>query len=273
MGIADDFTRLGLSYCHHRDILLRSQDEISVHQLRLSVKKMRALFDLMESIAPERFSTSAHLGEIRQVFRYSSALRDLQVQKGIFHDIGKLKQKKYTSLISFLDQLEKQQFTQLRKKLRKTGDQVFTMLSDYIAVTFDSRYDEAEIRQIFKWRATGLLRDAAGIFDTGYEAKALHEIRRKVKQAYFLMKFRAIKNIRTKDMQLGSAALHRLEERLGSWNDTEVSLDYFKTFRKGSGREVKESAIYRDLHRELKERNTHLYLASLFLVSKTLFRK
>ncbi len=273
MGIAEDFNRLGLSYCHHRNILLRSQDEISVHQLRLSVKKMRTLFDLLEAVDPVHFSTSVHLRKIRQVFRYSSALRDLQVQKEKFHGMAKSSGRKISGLMSYLDQLEKREFMLLRKKLLKTGDQVFALLGNYIASSFDDRYDEADILKIFKWRAAGLLEDSLEIFDTAYEEAALHEIRRKVKQAYFLMKFRAIRSVRTNERQVGSAALHRLEETLGKWNDTVVSLRYFKAFRKANGKEVTASASYRELHRELKESNMHLYLASLYLLKETLCRK
>lgn len=57
----------------------KGHEEEAIHQLRVSLKKINAVFQLVAFVAPQSFKAKLAFGPLKEIFKLSGAVRDLQI--------------------------------------------------------------------------------------------------------------------------------------------------------------------------------------------------
>jgi len=85
-SIIDSFKILAGSFCFNSELVKRNYDVEGVHQLRVSVKKMRALVRMTKELYPEKPEQKISLRYLRKVFKSAALLRDIHIIKPLLNE-------------------------------------------------------------------------------------------------------------------------------------------------------------------------------------------
>jgi CHAD domain-containing protein len=128
MGI-DHLTRhlhelLSMAESHYLKIRSGHEEE-AIHQLRVSLKKVNAVFKLMAYVAPQSFKAKVAFGSLKEIYDLSGAVRDLQIAH---HVLGQY-QNAYNQQIqeSFNDEMAQAIGQLLEWKKRKPSGELFVL--------------------------------------------------------------------------------------------------------------------------------------------------
>lgn len=63
----------------------KGHEEDAIHQLRVSLKKINAVFQLVAFVAPQSFKAKLAFGPLKEIFKLSGAVRDLQIAHQVLY--------------------------------------------------------------------------------------------------------------------------------------------------------------------------------------------
>ena len=78
-----------------------------VHDMRLSMKKIKAFLLFIETIEPDSICAKTLLVNFKKLFKKAGAIRDIQMQKVIAIDFEKELNQNFTEYINYLNKKEK----------------------------------------------------------------------------------------------------------------------------------------------------------------------
>ena len=206
-----------------------SLNDKDIHQLRLSVKQMRAIFKLAGFFKewPHRFKTD--LADVYEVFEIAGRLREIQVNRkllGTREDLDFLSYK-----MTLIDQ-EAQSKRELLELLANFSPNRHLQITDYFTAIIETiaedkllqetdRFIRQKERQIAVLRATS----------TGFEN--YHRIRKYLKQIGIVLNYAAQKPEFSRSPEYRSE-FNKLEATIGTWHDTEVLKNSLMSFSKST---------------------------------------
>ncbi|MCX6235574.1 MAG: CHAD domain-containing protein [Bacteroidetes bacterium] len=206
---------------------IHSQD--AIHDIRVSLKKIRTLFMLFEFIAPEKFNSKIYFRSLRRLFRQVSVIRDLQVQQNLIKEMADISDGDCAGFIDFLADLE----TRERKKLEQwlTGFVLPDMNAYQAAVdTFSEEMDEG----LFNEKLTAFINEKLMIIkskSTGIpDDETLHDIRRLLKEARFMIDLKCAGNTDKLQVPELHKAIKAAEEILGKWHDMTIGAIFMRDY-------------------------------------------
>ncbi len=215
----------------HLIVVVDSQEENAVHQLRIHIKKLYALIKLLDQTEPES-NIKKMFRPARSLFKLAGEIREIHLDLKKLKDLEKEHSDQKTAL---LEQLQKKS-DQLSKKRTKWKDKINTLLT--LFKKYDYRLNTALLHDHFR----KLLVMASNFMHQG----SFHEARKQIKSVLYLKDL--LPEEKQDFMGIDFAFLEKLQEIMGYWNDLLNS-----SLRKDGNKEnqfLQES--FEKLNRELK---------------------
>jgi CHAD domain-containing protein len=210
-------------------------DADDLHRLRVSIKRIRTIYRLLEEFSDGRFDGQKHYSFFRKIFNQAGKVRELQVNrllilengnssgklKFYLHALDKKKEKYSSSFIRNLKQINtpelKRDVKKIKKRCKKIGNDYF--LSKALELI------NSEIKTIKQLQ------------DISTQNANIHKIRKHLKILYSLVKLsHSIKPI--PELKKLKLTVKETEESLGLWHDRIILLSSLKKFKQDNRRQA-----------------------------------
>jgi CHAD domain-containing protein len=202
----------------------------SVHEMRLCMKRLRALFLFFEALEPDVISTKVMLSNFRKLFKLAGHIRDIQIQKKLALHLEKEMDASYSEYIHYLNKNEKKAIRAFEKKMHGyEPEKDFAMLRNIISETIGTYpSDNISLRgqKIISDKFSLVKKMTRGKLNTAQ----LHSVRTKLKQIAYLLKIWKGHDNVTQVIPVERVHLQFVEIKLGQWHDYVVAQTYIKNF-------------------------------------------
>jgi len=213
----------------HFLITRQSNDEEAIHKMRLAIKRIRTIHKLKRHLHFQTILTEEFYLVLKHVFAASGKLRDIQVHQGLLSKYADKLNFTFSGLTDFFIQNEKSTIDSLNQAISGiTFEPDNQLQTDSVAKELqpENCNIEAEIIDYIKFKISFIQKLLFGHNDE----ENVHEIRKQVKQLYYVLQF--IKDYCERsclaDYDLG--AIDDLGNNLGSWHDRVVLKDQILKF-------------------------------------------
>ena len=205
-------------------------DDDAIHDIRVSIKKIRTLLLLLDYIYPGEWDIGEHYRPFKKIFKHLGFIRDLQVQQKL---ATYLRQKCSGNLLGYQEYLKEHE--------KATRFNVNTWLRMYSMP--DWRTLEEDIRDCYHRTGKNMIIqkandyiehkiDQAKKISHQKDRITIHLIRRLLKEARYMMDMiGSVFKDRT-DYKLIQNKIRPIENYLGEWHDRMVALDYIFQYEK-----------------------------------------
>lgn len=198
---------------------INTDDEEAIHDLRVSIKKIRALFlFLKEAGLADIKSDYKYLGKLKDVFRKAGKLREFHIHKKLLEEYRQRTGENFPALAEHIEKREKEAKQAWHdfmpglklRKLYKTADQLHKAIDGIPAKKLNSRlYDFVKSR---------VDECHSFMFEPHYE-EHLHQIRKYLKHIRFIIG-QKIGNIHEQfESEIDFRDTKKVEDMLGEWHD------------------------------------------------------
>jgi len=242
------------------NLVISDFDEDAIHDMRVAIKRIRAVFHLTERLFPREFDALEEEGEMRRLFRLSGRMRDAQVQQQLLSANALNLGSTFGEFLTYLHNIENKAIKNFKKFLKDYDAEHDLKQKHEKVADLISRAGPEQVRLQIVQFVDELFKAASKMHSDYEHDENLHEIRRKLKQCNFLL---SVFNQSDPDLPQLKTTLKKLDkvnELLGNWHDQLVAmemLDRFMTkFRK---KEEAGESRYLLLRNNLAENRYILY--------------
>ncbi len=225
-------------YLHqHRNIvnylelcLIHPEAEL-VHELRLSIKKLRAFHKLAEYLSVNEIGEHIHIKHrVRQLYKVAGQLRDTQVQIELLarfeHQIGI----EYLEFDMWLKTREKKQIQRFGKKPQQVVPQATALsthqkIGDLLALT-----DDETILSSAADVLSGMCSAARDLSAGNMNEQNLHRVRTITKQMRYIINIMAHSYHDFKFDEISMDSLREIEASAGNWHDNLVRVQLLEKY-------------------------------------------
>lgn len=257
---------------------VNTNDEDAIHDLRVSIKKLRALFlFLKEAGFADVKSDYKYLRKLKDVFKKAGKFREFQIHKNLLNDYQERLGQEFYTFAQYLDEQEKQAQNDFHefmpgikfRKLYHTADQLHKKIDGIPSKKLNSKlYDFVKTR----------VDECHGfMFEPHYE-NHLHQIRKYLKHIRFIIG-QKIGNIHKMfESEIDFKDTKKVEDILGEWHDRDEFRKILEAFYgeldETQQKEISETyqqfknEVDKDIHDDVKKLRPEL--VHLFSLMKTL---
>jgi CHAD domain-containing protein len=223
-----------------------------IHQLRVIIKKLKAVFTLLEHLDP-RFDSKRHIDRMKPLFAAAGKVRDLDIAISV---LGSIAPK------SIHDELHAVQEQKVHDLLELVKDEKFDILlpTDEVAsVCATGRNEGKHIRTFLSLVGQQMSNDLS----QGLKKNQLHDTRNRLKEFFYIAEM--VHDIRVNEKPLSQLLpeIEMIQHQLGKWHDLVIAISRVK---KLSG---SKQAHRKKLVRSLKEREKKKRAAVMKRISKS----
>lgn len=217
---------------HYLALCFEDPEPEMVHQLRVSIKRLRAVLHFTgEVTGNEEISAKKQGKSLRKLFKAAGILRDIQVQLKLIPEYESDLNFKFRLYLSYLKKLEKQSvknfnaFIEEAKPIHK-----LTSRRELIEKSLALLSPE-EIRSRAEALIGARCSNIQQMLGTRPDDKKLHEMRTIIKQMRYILSVMRKSSPEDSEAKVSLANLSELEELLGKWHDVVVGIGFLKDFR------------------------------------------
>ena len=90
-------------------VVLAEFEVEAIHKMRTSTKRLRALLQLIEYLADDKFRAKKQLKKIRQLFKYAGKIREIQIEMvtlSVYSEKLKIKFPEYAEYLKYREKKE-----------------------------------------------------------------------------------------------------------------------------------------------------------------------
>lgn len=209
-----------------------SLEEEALHNMRLSVKRLRVFFAFFAPLEEKTLRSAEFLKEASRVFRHAGRLRDLQVQQGLVRrqelELG-LPFPEYHAHLQAGMSLHQ---TRLLKQMSK--DKLIPRLTrKSIVEAALAKHTEASLLQSYREHMRITYDQFSAHYASWEKSRAaddLHRARRYLKQVMYLMNMATLSRARIRQRIFTTISLKRIEQAIGKWHDLDVGVVQLQSF-------------------------------------------
>ena len=225
-------------YLHqHRNIenyleLCLNHPEIElVHELRLSIKKLRAFHKLAEHLNLNEIDEHIHIKRrVRKLYEVAGQLRDTQVQIHLLSTFEEQTCVVYPEFSKWLHKRELKQVSRFSKKPQQvvphaTAQSTHQKIGDILALADDETILSGAGKVL-----TGLFVNASELCEASMNNRALHRIRTITKRMKYIFNIMAHSYPDFKFSQVSIESLRAIEAAAGHWHDNLVRIELLERF-------------------------------------------
>jgi CHAD domain-containing protein len=184
----------------------------SLHNLRLDIKKLDALNELLDSTG--KMHAVLYSKPLRKFFRHMGRVRSAEINLDIFHEfqyINSELERKLQDLIHREYEILFNNRKELRHELRRLKSR------------FERSIDEVKNRELFSY-CNNLLQELSQFSAMALDTDRLHESRKKIKNLIYTRKL--IPRLLLERMPINELYLDQLQESIGRWHDIAVAMQF-----------------------------------------------
>jgi CHAD domain-containing protein len=225
-------------YLHqHRNIenylalcMVHAETEL-VHELRLSIKKLRAFHKLAEELCETEMEEHIHIkNRVRRLFRIAGQLRDTQVQIHMLVSVQELTGVEYPEFLTWLLKREKKRISRFGSKPlqvipQATTDTVLQKIGNWLEQANDETI-KAGAGNVLTAMYSRVKKLAAGKMNP----KVLHLIRTITKQIKYILNVMHHCYPDFSFSYISVDTLHNSETSVGQWHDKLVRVELLEKF-------------------------------------------
>jgi CHAD domain-containing protein len=218
---------------HYLALCFETPDDEVVHELRVSIKRIRAIFLFTEQLAGnENFDADRHYKPLRKLFRMAGKIRDVQVQQKLVADYANTLNSTFNVYLEHLDKLEKRSISLFFKDIEQ-GKTPHNLASiSHIIENTMSPF----LKEDIKTRALQILENQCDelrlkLVDIPNN-KQLHQMRIIIKQMRYILGVIRKSDPSATGFPISLASLTEAEVLLGKWHDRIVGIALLNDFRK-----------------------------------------
>lgn len=206
-----------------------SFDFDAIHDMRVAVKRLRALMILAEKLEPS-FNIAETEGELRQLFKLSGKMRDAQVQQSLLADYAQNLNISFGEYDLWLRNFEKKSIKKFTSYLKVNTSTDFTRnLSQTLSELFN-KSENAQIVNAINNLVEDLLAKVREMNEDQQHDEQLHEIRRKLKQCNYLLSVFDKDDPDLPGLNKTLQLLEKANNLLGEWHDHDVAREFLFNF-------------------------------------------
>jgi CHAD domain-containing protein len=199
-----------------------------IHEMRTSIKRLRALFQLVEFLSDDKFSTKKYLKRGRRLFKSVGTLREIQVEEMLVYKYEEKLSRNFNEYSEYLFEKEHREIETLKKSFGEIkGDRIFNDEDFFSAIKeIDKDSVEEKTQAFIKRKSNTLLK----MNRKGKITKRVHKNRTILKQFYYL--YDILTTLSDWHILLGMTRdeIREREQQIGEWHDRVNSLHYLKLF-------------------------------------------
>jgi CHAD domain-containing protein len=228
------------------------QDIEAIHNMRLSVKRIRVVARLAEMISEGMFSKKEQLKSINRFFKVSGRLRDTQVTKNLFIELGHPELKSVVKLLTEREHKERMKYETVLEGFD------IGCLQDFENALIEklANMNEKKVLQAGYLLLSELEIEIHELFHGSDHEKRMHDIRTRLKDINYLNNmFNEILPV-SDHMNISPERLRELGEIAGAWHD---SLNLETKLYKFVGKNPSEAETLQNVISELKIKKQGLY--------------
>ncbi len=199
-----------------------------VHEMRTSIKRLRALLQLVEFLSDSQFSTKKYLKRERKLFKSVGTLREIQVEEMLVYYYEEKLGLDFSEYSEYLFEKEHREIGKLKRNFGKIkGDSVFndTNLTEALR-SIDIETVQERTQAFVKRKSNTLLK----INQKAKITERVHKNRTILKQIYYL--YDIIVELSGWHIFLGMTKeeIREKEQQIGEWHDRVNSLYFLELF-------------------------------------------
>lgn len=191
----------------------------TIHQLRLSIKKIRALYSFVWYIHPKKKTGKKSLNKLKRIYKPAGDIRDTQVHLEIIENYKKRLLIDFKDYTDFYQNYEREKLNELKFQIQYFDNQPLNKLEKKLNKVLDNISEKelkSKSKQVFEDKLE-IIRELNKIPTN--KDKNLHQIRKYLKEARYLI---SIFNGNTSESETFKISLDRLkqiEQTVGKWHD------------------------------------------------------
>jgi len=203
----------------------------AIHKMRTSTKRLRALFQLLESLSDQKFKAKRQLKAIRHLSKLTGKIRELQIELQLFsnyENTTKIEIIAYREYLSHKEHLEIARFLKSLPPLDKRQN----ILNDkrvLKALKRISKNNQSSKAPVF---INEKLADLEYINRKKISNQLVHQNRTILKQLYYMYDILMVANNGKQPMEITKERLRDIEQQIGDWHDRVNSIHYINAFLK-----------------------------------------
>lgn len=239
-------------------LALEGHDVDGVHDLRVDIKRMRALFNLVEALN-SFFHVKANFKPFRKIAKNTGVLRDAQVQLEMLNMLTAEMGLSFNEYASFLDEREQDgwqtfhHFAGTSEPLKKCKATRAVVKAAFDTITDAAASARAQGR-FYNLRNELIILSSEKTF----REEVLHDIRKLAKTAHYTLEIIGPAFPGFTEAETFIGAIKKVHQALGKWHDYDVSLNYLQDFLYTHGIDP-ATEPYEALTVELRRRRQEYY--------------
>ena len=249
------FVQLHLSLEHLRKDL----DPEAIHQLRVTIKKIRAVLEVLDKVTGNGVDSEAVMNELEHLFKAAGNLRESQVCRTLFKHYAPHYLAPY---MAYLDRLQRRLEKHFRKRLQLFRAEQMQGLEQEILHAAGC-IDEAETLKIAEIVFSKVRRKVGLLGNRIPDEIALHKLRRHLKslQEWLLISHEINQESSEEPFREN---LRLLTSRIGRWHDQVVLRDSLTTFYQRKVDKNEDSRYWKRIFSiDLRQKQEQLKIRSL----------
>lgn len=202
-----------------------------VHELRLSIKKLRAFHKLTDHLSVNNFEEHFHIKHrVRQLYKVAGLLRDIQVQIQSLILFEANTGVEYDEFRSWLVKREKKQITRFSKKPRQLVPRASAQITRQKIADLLASTDKEYIFSSAVHVLSGLKSEATVLLTCKMTNRKLHRIRTIIKQMRYILNIMHHCYPDFKFDEITVDSLREIEVAAGHWHDNLVRVEFLDKF-------------------------------------------
>jgi CHAD domain-containing protein len=212
-------------------VVLAEFEVEAIHKMRTSTKRLRALLQLIEYLADDKFSAKKQLKKIRQLFKYAGKIREIQIEMVTLSDYSGQLKIKFPEYNEYLKYREKKEIARFLRALPEIDKKGIIIDDDYILKTIKNIPDKKLNKNVpgFIDLKKQTLLDLNKLQVTN---PRIHENRTHIKQIYYLYDILTELTGQPEILKIKKEKMREIEQMIGSWHDLVNSGPLLKAFFK-----------------------------------------
>ena len=235
-------------------------DEEAIHDMRVAIKRLRAVNLLIERLHPRKFDSVSGEGRIRDLFRLSGRIRDTQVQQQLLSACLEHSGTTHSEYLHYLKKSEQKSIRKFNKSLAETDAEAeLEDLQKLASELISDSTDDAITRQIILFAEELMAVSRAMRHDQAHDEN-LHEIRRKLKSCHYLLTLFDKDDPDHRQLSSIIKRLDKVNELLGQWHDQVVAMEMLGKFiSQRDETKIQGDDCYLQLMENLSGQRQHLH--------------
>lgn len=190
-----------------------TQDADQLHQMRVQVKKIRALLNQLTD-AEDQKKTSRYLKKLKEIFKHAGKLRNVHVNLEVMDNLNIINE-------DFIAQQQEILANETSLLYAKHDEYVKSLKKAF--KVFSKQFDDIRDKKVFRLFERQV-NSLGKYFENEWSFDAqLHEARKHIKELLYL--HHALNEEQTQRFTLNTEYLHDLQDMIGKWHDHLLTLE------------------------------------------------